>query len=66
MGEHNNPRLNYLISVITYLIYKKYLTDKDTVDYCNNTSLLQFIKKDIEFKILTYKLNQRTSEEYIP
>ena len=26
MGVHNNPRLNNLIFVITYLIYKKYLT----------------------------------------
>ena len=51
MGEQNNPRLNNLISVITYLIYKKYLTDKDNVDYCNDTSLLQFIKKDKDFNI---------------
>ena len=59
-----NPRLNNLISVITYLIYKKYLTDKDNAYYCNNTPLLQFIKKDLEFKVLTYYLNPKTSEEY--
>ena len=58
MGEHNNLRINNLISVITYQCCN--------VAYCNNTSLLQFIKKDIEFKMLTYKLNEKSSEEYIP
>ena len=38
----------------------------DNVDHCNNIPLLQFIKKDIEFKVLTYHLNKKTSKEYIP
>ena len=55
MGEQNNPKLNNLISVITYLIYNKYLTDKDklNVNYCNNTPLLHSIKKDHKFKAST-------------
>ena len=63
LGIDNNFRLNNLISVIMFLIYKKYLNDKDNV---NDVSLINFIKTDVEFKSITYVLNDRTSEEYIP
>ena len=29
LGENKNVKFNNLISVLTYRIYKKYLTDKD-------------------------------------
>ena len=63
LGIDNNLRLNNLISVIMYLIYKKYLNDKDNG---SDVSLIHFIKTDVEFKSIIYILNDRTSEEYIP
>ena len=46
-----------------YLIYKKYLNDKDNG---SDVSLIHFIKTDVEFKSIIYILNDRTSEEHIP
>ena len=65
MGENKNAKFNNLISVLTYLIYKKYLTDKDNLN-TNYTPLLNFVKKEFEYKSVMYNLMENTSEDYIP
>ena len=64
-GENKNAKFNNLISVLTYLIYKKYLTDKDNLN-TNYTTLLNFVKKELEYKSVMYNLMEKTSEDYIP
>ena len=65
MGENKNVKFNNLISVLTYLIYKIYLTDKYNLN-TNNTPLLSFVKRELVYKSVMYNLIENTSEYYIP
>jgi len=59
----NNRKLNNVISVIMYIIYKKFVEDLNS----NNTiSLFDYTKKELQAKIALFNFNKFTTEAFIP
>ena len=63
LGNENKTQ-NNMLSVILYLIYKKFLNDNDNTR--NRLHLTKYIKEELKRKALIFNMNFNTSENVIP
>ena len=63
LGNENITQ-NNMLSVILYLIYKKFLNDNDNTR--NRFNLNKYIKEELKLKALIFNMNFNTSENVIP
>ena len=64
IGVNLNKVINRIISVVCYLIFKKYLQDKEK-EYQSYRPMVSFIRNELVYRLEIYKLTSITEEDKI-
>ena len=56
IGVESLPGVNFCISLINYIIYKKYLVDKDKVNENEICHIRKYVKKELEFRLESLRM----------
>ena len=56
LGIDNEYTINCIISLICYIIYKKYIREKDQDIHCH-TDIYTYVRNEIHYRLSTYSEN---------
>ena len=62
LGNSESILLNNIMSIILYIIYKKFIEDNNDISKKSDTNLIQFISKELIYRKNLYESHKEISD----
>ena len=62
LGNSESILLNNIMSIILYIIYKKFIEDNNDISKKSDTTLIQYISKELIYRKNLYENNKEISD----